>query len=113
MSHALPSAVATRRRNRVLHRGSRCHTRLIQPTRPRYSVTGTGRTAALLDLAERAWPDVGDRKELLLRLAEAGAGVAELAPQDRESARAARRQDLLRSRKLLGSDALLSDQAWA
>ncbi len=82
-------------------------------TRPRYSVTDTGKTAELLDLAERAWPEVGNRKELLLRLAEAGAGVVEQALHEGESARAARRQALLRSRELLDADVLFSDQAWA
>lgn len=42
--------------------------------RPRYQVTDTGRVRALLDLAATAWPELaGDRKELLLRLAETGA----------------------------------------
>ena len=82
-------------------------------TRPRYSVTDTGKTAQLLDLAQRAWPEVGDRKELLLRLAEAGAGVVEQALRDGEAARTARRHALLRSRELLDADVLLSEQAWA
>jgi hypothetical protein len=56
---------------------------------------------------------VGDRKQLLLRLAEAGAGVAEQALHESESAHTARRQAVLRSRELLDADVLLSDQAWA
>lgn len=82
-------------------------------TRPRYSVTDTGRTAELLDVAARAWPDVQDRKELLLRLAEAGAGVAERELRAGTAARARRRQALRRSRELLDADVLLSEQAWA
>jgi hypothetical protein len=42
--------------------------------RPRYQVTDTGQVAGLLDQAARAWPELsGDRKQLLLRLARAGA----------------------------------------
>ncbi len=75
-------------------------------------MTDTGRTAELLDLAQRVWPDVADRKELLLRLAEAGAGALDHELRESESARAARRQALIRSRELLDADALLSDHAW-
>lgn len=42
-------------------------------TKPRYTITDTGEMRVLLDQAQRHWPDVGDRKELLLRLAAAGA----------------------------------------
>jgi uncharacterized protein YecT (DUF1311 family) len=76
-------------------------------------VTDTGRTAELLDLAQRAWPDVHDRKELLLRLAEAGAAVVEETLRERDASRERRRVALLRSRELLDADVLLSDQAWA
>jgi len=85
----------------------------VPTTRPRYSVTDTGKTAELLDLAERAWPEVHDRKELLLRLAEAGASVAEQAVREQASSRAVRRAAVMRSRQLLDADVLLSDQAWA
>jgi len=82
-------------------------------TQPRYSVTDTGKTADLLDLAQRAWPDVRDRKELLLRLAEAGAGVVEQTLREQASSRALRRAAVIRSREMLDADVLLSDQAWA
>src|SRR5438067_6393096 len=53
--------------------GSRCYTRVFVPTtKPRYTVTDTGHLAELLDAAARRWPDVVDRKQLLLRLAEEG-----------------------------------------
>ncbi len=42
------------------HLRPRCHTFAVPTTRPTYSVTDTGRTAELLDLAERAWPEVHD-----------------------------------------------------
>src|SRR4051812_12314205 len=38
-------------------------------TRPRYTFTDTGELRDMLDLAERVWPDITDRKELLYRLA--------------------------------------------
>ncbi len=82
-------------------------------TRPRYSVTDTGKTAELLDLAQRVWPEVHDRKELLLRLAEAGAGVVQQTLREQASSRALRRAAVVRSRELLDADVLLSDQAWA
>jgi hypothetical protein len=41
-------------------------------TKPRYMLTDTGELSDLLDAAERHWPDVTDRKALLLRLAVAG-----------------------------------------
>jgi hypothetical protein len=75
-------------------------------------VTDTGKTAELLDLAQRAWPEVSDRKELLLRLAEAGAGVVKQTLCEQESSRALRREAVMRSRKMLDADVLLSDQAW-
>jgi len=84
----------------------------VPTTRPRYSVTDTGKTAKLLDLAARAWPEVQDRKELLLRLAEAGAGAVERDLQEGDAARERRREALLRSRDLLDADVLLTDQPW-
>jgi hypothetical protein len=41
-------------------------------TKPRYMLTDTGELSDLLDAAERRWPEVTDRKALLLRLAAAG-----------------------------------------
>lgn len=41
-------------------------------TKPRYTLTDTGELSDLLDRAQRRWPKVHDRKELLLRLAAAG-----------------------------------------
>jgi hypothetical protein len=41
-------------------------------TKPRYTITDTGVVSEQLDAAQRRWPDVRDRKELLLRLATAG-----------------------------------------
>ena len=41
-------------------------------TKPRYMITDTGPISDQLDEAQRRWPEVRDRKELLLRLAAAG-----------------------------------------
>ena len=41
-------------------------------TKPRYTVTDTGDVSQLLDEAQRRWPEISDRKALLLRLAAAG-----------------------------------------
>lgn len=51
--------------------------------KPRYMLTDTGDLSELLDAAQRRWPEVGDRKALLLLLAEAGgtAIAAEAAKQ--------------------------------
>jgi hypothetical protein len=75
-------------------------------------VTDTGQTAELLDLAQRAWPEITDRRQLLLRLTQAGGRVlqGELAEQ---SARRARQQaGLARAADLVDVDELAGDGAW-
>ena len=68
----------------------------------------------MLDVAHRRWPDVRDRKELLVRLAAAGRDA--IAPEVDEDAREQRRQRQLdalsRSAQLVDVDALLADAAW-
>lgn len=81
-------------------------------TRPRYTVTDTGFTAELLDLAQRAWPDVTDRRQLLLRLTEVGGEVLEARLAEDEQRRARQRVGLERAAQLVDVDALLGDQAW-
>lgn len=55
-------------------------------TRPRYTITDTGELSELLDEAQRRWPDVHDRKELLLRLAAAGGEAIEREVSERSAA---------------------------
>lgn len=55
-------------------------------TKPRYTVTDTGELSELLDEAQRRWPEVDDRKELLLRLAAAGREAIEREGVERRSA---------------------------
>ena len=58
-------------------------------TKPRYTVTDTGELSDLLDRAQKRWPEVRDRKELLLRLAETGREAIEREAEDRRQAAAA------------------------
>jgi hypothetical protein len=46
-------------------------------TKPRYTITDTGKVSEQLDEAQRHWPEVRDRKELLLRLAAVGRAAIE------------------------------------
>jgi hypothetical protein len=86
----------------------------VPTTRPRYTFTDTGRLAELLDAAAHRWPEVADRKLLLLALAEEGHHVlssAELEISERE------RRDRLahaleRIPSLVDGDQLLADDAW-
>jgi hypothetical protein len=55
-------------------------------TKPRYTVTDTGELSEQLDQAHRRWPDVHDRKELLLRLAAAGRDAIEHEASERSAA---------------------------
>ena len=83
-------------------------------TRPRYTITDTGSIGALLDDAQHRWPEVRDRKELLLRLAQAGHDSLRL---DRAEAEANDRRE--RQRAALANlqltvdwSAIRDDQAW-
>lgn len=83
-------------------------------TRPRYSVTDTGSVRELLDDAQRQWPEVRDRKELLLRLARTGHDALQL---DRAEAEANERRELQRAAlerlpRLVDAEQLLADRAW-
>jgi hypothetical protein len=55
-------------------------------TKPRYTLTDTGALREQLDEAQRRWPKVRDRKELLLRLTAAGRKAIEREAQERRSA---------------------------
>ena len=65
----------------------RCYTATMPTTKPRYTLTDTGKLSKLLDDAQRRWPDVHDRKELLLKLAAAGGDAIEREALDRRLAR--------------------------
>jgi len=55
-------------------------------TKPRYTLTDTGTLREQLDEAQRRWPKVQDRKELLLRLTAAGKRAIEREARERKSA---------------------------
>lgn len=80
------------------------------PTRPRYTVTDTGRTAELLDLAQRAWPEITDRRQLLRKLTEVGGRALE--QEMAEARRERQRQALKQAPELVDVELLLSDAAW-
>jgi hypothetical protein len=52
----------------------------------RYAITDTGKVSEQLDEAQRRWPDLRDRKELLLRLAAAGRAATEREATERSDA---------------------------
>jgi hypothetical protein len=70
--------------------------------------------AAMLDVAQRRWPEVRDRKELLVRLAAAGRdSIAEAVAADAQAQRRQRQRDALaRAGRLVDAEALLADAAW-
>jgi hypothetical protein len=87
----------------------------VPTAKPRYTVTDTGHLAELLDAASRWWPDVVDRKQLLLRLAEEGhhaLASTELATVARDR-RGRVGLALERIPSLVDVDRLLSDEAWS
>ena len=55
-------------------------------TKPRYTLTDTGKLSEQLDRAQRRWPDAEDRKELLLRLVAAGSEALDTEAEDRRRA---------------------------
>ena len=63
-----------------------CYTTLVPTTRPRYTVTDTGNLREQLDQAQRRWPDVHDRRQLLLRLVTAGQELIEREAMERGAA---------------------------
>lgn len=87
---------------------------LVPTTHPRYTVTDTGELHELLDIAQRRWPDVQDRRQLLLRLASAGASrvAAELHEADARLRRERQAAALARASDLIDTDILLTDGAW-
>jgi hypothetical protein len=83
-------------------------------TRPRYTVTDTAEVSEMLDLAHRAWPDVTDRRQLLLRLAAEGRDALQrrLDESDQQWRRAEQVKAMGRAATLMDVDLLLADAAW-
>jgi hypothetical protein len=58
----------------------------VPTSKPRYTLTDTGALTEMLDLAERRWPIITDRKALLLQLVTAGAESVRTEVADRQAA---------------------------
>jgi hypothetical protein len=86
----------------------------VPTTRPRYTVTDTGELRDMLDVAQRAWPEVSDRKELLMRLATCGHDIvaSRVAADDADVRRERQREALQRAADLVDVELLRSDAAW-
>jgi len=85
----------------------------VPTTRPRYTLTDTGAVEEMLDIAQRRWPGV-ERKELLLRLTQAGSDAVARELDEREGTeRRERQRTAMRDvTELVDVDLLLSDAAW-
>lgn len=96
------------------HLKARCYTCRVPTTRPRYTITDTGPVTDLLDDAQSQWPDVRDRKELLLRLAQAGHDSLHLgrAEDEENSRRERQRTALAHLQHTVDWAAIRDDQAW-
>ena len=84
-------------------------------TKPRYTFTDSGHVQALLDAAQQRWPEVTDRKTLLLRLAEEGRNAleSEVEQLTNEERRKRTQTALERIPSLVDAELLLSDRAWS
>jgi hypothetical protein len=78
-------------------------------------LTDTGHLRDLLDAAQERWPEITDRKALLLKLAEEGHDAMESGDQRvvGEERRARAQAALDRIRSLVDAELLLSDRAWS
>jgi hypothetical protein len=88
----------------------------VPTTRPRYTITDAGAVRGLLDDAQRRWPEIRDRKELLLRLALTGHESLRLDELEAD-AEAGRRRERQRAalaalQRNVDWDAIRNDQAW-
>lgn len=83
-------------------------------TKPRYTVTDTGELHDMLDAAQVRWPQITDRRSLLLALAAAGhdAIVLDVREAEQERLRARQQLALARAPELVEEPVLLSDAAW-
>jgi len=85
----------------------------VPTTKPRYTFTDTGDLAAALDAAQRRWPEINERKALLLRLVEEGANALDDQRLALEEHRERAREALKRLPAFVDTELLLSDRAWS
>jgi hypothetical protein len=106
--------VTARRGPRLVGVAPRCYTCAVPTTQPRYTVTDTGDLRRMLDLAQRRWPHVRDRRKLLLLLAAAGeeAISREVLGEERDRRRDRQHAAMSRATEVIDVDALLADAAW-
>lgn len=83
-------------------------------SKPRYAITDTGDVEHMLDRAHERWPEVADRKALLLRLAEAGSETVRRELDESRFERLGERQGaaLDAMANLVEPGVLLGDEAW-
>lgn len=81
---------------------------------PRYTLTDTGSLRDLLDDAQRRWPEIESRKELLLQLAQTGHESLRVAEIDADASRRRERQSsaLAGLQHAVDWDAIRDDQPW-
>jgi hypothetical protein len=86
----------------------------VPTTKPRYTFTDTGDLERMLDVAQRAWPEIDDRKRLLYRLAQTGEQALsdEIQLRDSELLRQRQREALARASEAVDLELLLGDAAW-
>lgn len=84
-------------------------------TKRRYTFTDTGHLRKLLDAAQARWPEIADRKALLLRLADEGHNTLEVGDEQlaADERRRRGRAALERIPSLVDAELLLSDRAWS
>jgi uncharacterized membrane protein YccC len=87
----------------------------VPTTRPRYTFTDTGHLEELLDAAQKRWPQVTDRKQLLMMLAQEGHSAIESSAQQLTDEERHNRVQAALSRipALVDAELLLSDRAWS
>lgn len=68
-----------------------------------------------MDAAQERWPEIADRKQLLLKLAQEGHDALELGVRELEGEERRERAKVALARipSLVDSDLLLSEQAWS
>lgn len=86
----------------------------VPTTHPRYTITDTGELRTMLDAAQRRWPEISDRRRLLLKLVEAGADEIAAAAErvNGEALRVQQARAWERSLQYIDVEVLLSDEAW-
>lgn len=81
-------------------------------TKPRYTITDTGETAVLLDKAAQVWPEIADRRQLLLRVLDAGREAVEVRAGEHAAGEARQLEALTSGNEGVDVELLLGNAAW-